>query len=182
MNIFILDKDIDKCAEYHCDKHVVKMILETAQLLCTVMHIKFEENCLDVSSIPYKKTHPNHPSTVWVRESYKNFQWTLKLGFSLCRQYEFRYQPDTCKEHKTKNVLRWVAGNVGTLKSLLPDIGLTDFAQAMPDIYRSEDAVKSYRNYYMGDKHSIARWEKSTPKPNWYTPNTEKQTEATQHL
>lgn len=60
MNIFYLDKDPKLCAQYHCDKHVVKMILESAQLLCTAVN---EAAGKEVA--PYKSTHVNHPCSIW---------------------------------------------------------------------------------------------------------------------
>ena len=68
MNIFYLDENHETCAQYHCDKHVIKMILETAQLLCCVHWVSGVE-------APYKKTHVNHPSSVWARESLTNYKW-----------------------------------------------------------------------------------------------------------
>ena len=68
MNIFVLDLDVKKCAEYHVDKHVVKMILESAQLLCGVHHIVSPDNV----NIPYKLSHKNHPCSIWTRKSLSN--------------------------------------------------------------------------------------------------------------
>ena len=165
MNIFILDNNITKCAEYHCDKHVVKMILETAQLLCTAVREKYEQRGLYTDDIPYKSTHLNHPSTIWVRESFSNFNWLLRLGFALCNQFEVRY---TGKEHKTKNVLRWLVRNLATIKELYPEKGLTEFAQAMHDEYKNKDAVQEYRDYYTNAKVKIAEWNKGVEKPYWF--------------
>ncbi len=68
MNIFALDTDPVTCAQYHCDKHVIKMILESVQMLSTTCSILGAE-------APYKPTHANHPCTKWVRESWENFGW-----------------------------------------------------------------------------------------------------------
>ena len=73
MNIFFLDNDIRKCAIYHCDKHVVKMTLETAQLLCGVHHIIGGD-------APYKLSHKNHPCSIWARESLSNYMLLSELG------------------------------------------------------------------------------------------------------
>ena len=64
MNIFVLDNDPFKAAEYQCDKHVVKMVLETAQLLCSAHE-----------TAPYKRTHYNHPCAIWTRSSLSNYMW-----------------------------------------------------------------------------------------------------------
>ena len=76
MNIFILDEDPKKCAEYHNDKHVVKMILESAQLLCGVHHMV--ESGLDV---PYGLSHKNHPCSIWARECIENYVWLCDFMF-----------------------------------------------------------------------------------------------------
>lgn len=152
MNIFILDKDVKKCAQYHNDKHVVKMILETAQLLCTA---HWENG----SEAPYKSTHKNHPCGIWARESKQNYIWLCRLGLALCREFEFRRG----KEHKTKEVIKWCLTNVPKLDKL----GLTEFPLAMPDEYKTDDPVESYRNYYLNDKRHLASWEKRG-QPDWY--------------
>lgn len=152
MNIFILDNDITKCAQYHNDKHVIKMILETSQLLCTA---HWEND----SEAPYKSTHKNHPCAIWARHSKQNYMWLTKLGLALCSEFEFRRG----KVHKSKEVLRWCLSNVPKLDS----IGLTDFALAMPDEYKTDCAVESYRNYYLNDKRHLASWE-LRGKPDWY--------------
>jgi hypothetical protein len=77
MNIFYLDKSPYTCARYHCDKHVVKMILETAQLLCGA-------HWATGGTAQYKPTHLNHPCAIWVRKSLSNYKWLCELGFNLC--------------------------------------------------------------------------------------------------
>jgi hypothetical protein len=152
MNIFILDLNVKKAAEYHNDKHVVKMILETAQLLCTA-------HWINGSEAPYKKTHHNHPSAVWARESMQNYIWLCRLGLALCREFTYRFE----KVHKTEQVIKWCLKNVPNL----PKTGMTDFALAMPVEYKLEDAVESYRVYYNNDKKHLAKWTKRQ-KPEWY--------------
>lgn len=85
MNIFILDNDVSKCAMYHCDKHVVKMILESAQMLSTVIR----ESGIDCG---YKITHLNHPCTIWTRESLSNWKWLRNLVEALNQEYKFRFE------------------------------------------------------------------------------------------
>ena len=72
MNLFYLDRDPVEAARMQCDRHVVKMILETAQMLSTA-HIE-----LDGKQVAYKATHKNHPSTVWVRSSSLAYNWTWR--------------------------------------------------------------------------------------------------------
>lgn len=152
MNIFILDENIDKCARYHNDKHVVKMILESAQMLCTAIH----ESGGDA---PYRSTHKNHPCTVWARESLSNWHWLRDLALALNEEYKYRY--DKSVDHKSATVIKSLA------EPDIPDIGLTPFAQAMPDEYKTDNAVDAYRSYYKGEKAEIANW-KGRSKPKWY--------------
>lgn len=152
MNIFFLDRDINKCAQYHCDKHVVKMILETAQLLCSAHWVGGQE-------APYRKTHVNHPCSIWVRESLQNYLWLVKLGFTLCEEYTKRYG----KIHKSQEVMNWCSKHLPNL----PNNGFTEPPQCMPLQYKNEDPVQAYRNYYIGDKKSFAKW-KNSEVPEWF--------------
>ena len=145
MNIFILDKEVEKCAEYHCDKHVIKMILESAQMLSAVVRLNGHD-------IGYKLTHKNHPCTIWARESLSNYNWLVRLTRLLNYEYRYRYEKDV--NHKSYDLVK-------TLPIPdLPDIGLTPFAQAMPDQYKNKNAVKAYRDYYINEKSSFLTWTK----------------------
>ena len=151
MNIFVLDKEVEKCAEYHCDKHVIKMILESAQMLSAVVRLNGHD-------IGYKLTHKNHPCTIWARESLSNYNWLVRLTRLL--NYEYRYRYDKDINHKSYDLVK-------TLPIPdLPDIGLTPFAQAMPDQYKNKNAVKAYRDYYINEKSSFLTWTKRK-KPKW---------------
>lgn len=153
MNIFYLDKNTTKCAEYHNDKHVVKMILETAQLLCGAHWSTGGE-------APYKLSHKNHPCSIWVRKDLNNYLWLCDLGVKLCWEYNHRYG----KTHKTYDVLLWCAENH-------PDIPNNKFTPpplAMPDEYKERCHVQSYRNYYLGEKFDFCKW-KNREIPNWFT-------------
>jgi hypothetical protein len=152
MNIFYLDHDPLKAAQYHNDKHVVKMITETAQILCTALRKKnYIEDWM------YRITHQNHPSVLWVEKSWNNFAWTCELGLALSKEYSFRYN----KIHKSEAIL-------DKCVELLFDnhqfdvTNLTKPALAMPEEYHSDDPVKAYRDYYVGDKQFWSRTNKST--------------------
>jgi hypothetical protein len=146
MNIFVLDRNIEKCAEFHCDQHVVKMILESVQMLCTALNKKG-------ISTPYKPTHINHPCVLWVEHSFNNFCWLKKLTIELNNEYRFRFEKDV--DHKSISVLRQIA------RYDYESRGLTEFAQAMPDIYKVPgDPIKAYRQFYSGEKMSFAKWTK----------------------
>lgn len=146
MNIFVLDKNIKVCAKYHCDKHVVKMILEYAQMICTAHHLCYNDNLH--YKIPYKKTHENHPCARWVRDSLANYFWLLALTKELNNEYRFRYNKSV--DHKS-----WTA-----IKDLplpkIKNIGLTKWARAMPqEVKIGKNIINSYRNYYKTHKQHI---------------------------
>lgn len=155
MNIFFLDFCARIAATYHCDKHVVKMILESAQLLYSAHWV------IDPSRLPpgaYRKTHTKHPCAIWVRESGANYRWLCELGLALCDEYTFRYS----KVHKTRAHLKWLAEN----PPVLPEIGVTTIRQAMPNEYKRPNPVEAYRTYYIENKlklRGIVRYSKRSP-------------------
>ena len=155
MNIFLLDTDTRKCAQYHCDKHVVKMILETAQLLCGVHHMTDQV----IDQVPYKLSHKNHPCAIWSRESLSNYLYLCDLGLELCKEYTYRYG----KRHKSQDVIEWCVTN----KPNICDKEFTEPARAMPNEYKVDSVVESYRNYYIGEKSKIAVW-KNREIPEWF--------------
>ena len=150
MNIFILDENPALAAMYHCDKHVNKMILESAQMLSTVV------------GGPYKPTHKHHPCTLWVSESRQNAEWLYRLALHLNGEYRLRYG-------KTVNHKSWDAiKDIWRSFDVLPDRGLTPFAQAMPEEFKNKAAVTAYRDYY----HSkpFVEWKRTTT-PDWWMQN-----------
>lgn len=159
MNIFFLDEEPAKAAEYHCDKHVVKMILETAQIISTVYdrYGKHEDWML-------KPCFKNHPCTLWAGNSRQNLIWLVCLGIELNKQYTIRYQ----KEHKYFELFMKLGA---MMHRFMPDNGLTPPALAMPEDCRQpgdrmQAAVMSYQIYYMTHKREIAKWKVKTP--HWF--------------
>lgn len=139
MNIFYLDPDPVKCAEYHCDSHAVKMIVEYCQLLSTAHHLtgsKLENLC--------KPTHANHPSAIWVREGVENYKWLHSLLESLCKEYTHRYG----RIHAYESNGRVEA--LGTVPNL-PEGG-TVLRMALPDQYKILGPVQAYRAFYCKEK------------------------------
>ena len=156
MNIFFLDFNTKKCAQYHCDKHVVKMILETAQLLCGVHHVTNQV----IDHIPYKLSHKNHPCAIWSRESLPNYLYLCDFGLELCKEYTYRYG----RRHKSQDVIEWCITN----KPNISDTEFTEPPKAMPDEYKVNNVIESYRNYYIGAKKDFAKW-KNRNIPEWFS-------------
>jgi hypothetical protein len=188
MNIFALDLDPVKCAEYHNSKHTIKMILEHNQLLSTahrvldgseiVVKSKTNRNVKrwvlpDVrENILYSATHVNHPSAIWCRQSKSNYMWLVELTDALCKEYTYRYG----KIHKCESI-----GLVELLKTPPQNIINKPFTQptpAMPDECKvTGDSIASYRNYYKMNKTHLANWDgkiNSRNTPHWYNKTEEK--------
>ena len=147
MNIFFLDENPKLSAQYHVDKHVVKMILETAQLLCGVHHMTDH----NTDQVPYKLSHKNHPCAIWARESLSNYLYLCELGLELGKEYTYRYG----KRHKSQDIIEWCIVNHPPLKEL-GDI--TPFRLAMPEECKIGNAVESYREYYIKEKKYFSKW------------------------
>jgi hypothetical protein len=182
VNIFYLDHDVRKCAEMHNDKHVVKMILEYAQLLSTAHRVLDGVELEGISDSGrkrkfwtlgdsrdytlYKATHINHPSAVWVRQSAQNYMWLAEMLEVLCGEYTYRYG----KVHKVER-----DGLMQLLKNEfpknLPIAPFTEPTPAMPDNVKiAGDSIASYRNYYINNKAHLANWKKRQV-PEWFNAN-----------
>ena len=147
MNIFHLHKDPKICAKYHCDKHVVKMILETAQMLSTAYRRNFGNN-----NDLYKTAYPKHPMTIWVGDSGCNFFWALKLLSHLCNQYNKRYK----RIHKSNKILTLFYTKYTKWQDWKTEF--TPPPQCMPDQYKHEDYITAYKQYYIGEKKRFAKY------------------------
>jgi len=164
MNIFVLHKSPQIAAKMHCDKHVVKMILESAQMLCTVARNTLDINDTIVQYIPYKSTHSNHPCTIWVGKSRENYLWLATLFISLHKEWQYRY--NHTYNHKSVNRLSKLDFNF--IASKLPDIGLTPFVKVVPEQYKNNlNPIEAYRAYYLDNKANLLHYTKRE-KPTWF--------------
>lgn len=154
MNIFYLDEDPHKAAKYLCDKHVVKMVLETAQLLCSAHHA-FKTATPEM----YSATHINHPCAIWVRTDYSHYEWLHRHFIALLIEYTARYK-------KVHSCTRLVKHLLHPPKHIRNGLYFTPPPQVMPDQYKTEDTVEAYRKYYIGEKLSFAKWSYSDA-PYW---------------
>jgi len=144
LNIFYLHEDPRKAAEYQYNKHVVKMILESAQMLCTAHH-HFDNG----DNVPYKKAHYNHPSTIWVRENSLHYDWLYEHFVALQGEYHRRYGKTHLAFSKCYVPLMSHPENI-------PHEPFEQPPQCMPDEYKDKCSVKAYWNYYIGDKYRVA--------------------------
>ena len=163
MNIFFLDETPKFSAQYLCDKHIPKMLLESAQMLSTAVR-KYEEetNSTPLAEPIYKSAYPNHPMTKWVCETKDNFDWTLDNALAIYDEYKLRFN----KIHKSYKVLKNIIDF--ELNPHIPEGDFTEPPQCMPDEYRDKDYVTAYRKYYRGAKKYFAKWEKGRSFPEWW--------------
>jgi two-component SAPR family response regulator len=159
MNIFVVENCPEKSARALPDKLIVKMPLESAQMLCTAHRELDGDEYADKVGL-YKRAYWNHPCTVWARESWDNYQWLYKHFIALGDEYKHRYGREHASITKLKDALYFHPDNI-------EDKGLTPLAQAMPDQYKDDDPIKAYRDYCINEKH-YAKWEKGTEKPEWW--------------
>ncbi len=143
MNIFYLDKCPNKSARLQYNKHVVKMILESAQMLCAAHHVIGNPN-----DVPYKLAHKNHPSTIWVRQNSIHYDWLYDHMRALGDEYTKRYGKTHLSITKCKHLV-YPPKNIPTVMFNQPP-------QCMPDEYKDPCSVQAYWNYYIGEKHIVA--------------------------
>jgi hypothetical protein len=150
MNIFYLDSDPVKAAQVQYNKHVVKMILESAQMLCTAHHHYTELLSQDDSYIPYKKAHYNHPSTIWCRENSEQYLWLYNHMIALGNEYTKRYNKIHLTITKCADILQATPAGIplGTFE---------EPPQCMPEQYKVAGcSITAYWNYYEQEKHTVA--------------------------
>jgi hypothetical protein len=180
MNIFVLDQAPGEAARLQCDKHVVKMIVESAQMLSTAHRILDGQLTIDRSgkrvkklyihpnhirdNTLYKVAHPGHPCTLWTMESIDNYSWHYQHFVDLCYEYKFRYGKTHATYDKLANILWQVPSNI-------PHKGLTPFALAMkahPECIVPNDPVQSYRNFYKTKKDRFKMTWTKRDIPDWF--------------
>lgn len=151
-----MDRDPEIAAQYQCDKHVVKMILETAQLLSTAHRVIDEAD----DDILYRKTHQNHPCAIWVRESSENYNWAYKHFVALCDEYTFRYGKIHLTEKKLKTRLSEFPKSIRELPMSAFRLAMNSNPECITD-----DPVESYRKYYSTkiDKFKMIWTKRSVP-------------------
>jgi hypothetical protein len=165
MNIFVLSNDPKIAAQEHCDKHCVKMVLELYQQLGSAVrrHGATDSDMpLTQSGKPLKGGYHNHPCTKWCGDSRSNFEWAAEHAIALAEEYTYRYG----KKHACENGIHHLA----EMREMIPEGGLTRFAQAMPDEYRDQCSVTAYKNYYWKDKrvNIDVGWNNNRDKPKWW--------------
>lgn len=155
MNIFIVDEDPCVAARALCNKHICKMIVESAQLMSAAY---------PRGSTRYAHTHVNHPCALWARQSLSNFKWLMLHSLEMCEEYTRRYH----RTHKTESVIYEMLDALPNI----PDVGLTPFARAIKEPWKTQTMnlpiVEAYRQFYIGDKAKFAKWAPHAQPPRWW--------------
>lgn len=152
MNIFFLHIKPKKCARMHVDKHVVKMPLETCQMLCTVWHVLDPEHIFYTPR--YKSTHVNHPCTIWARRTQDNYRWLCRLGLELCKEYTYRYG----KVHACESYIREMYKQPPPMFRsgfTVPPCAMPDDVKPEGNVWSIQDVIGAYIRYYLSYKKDI---------------------------
>lgn len=150
MSIFVTSKCPFECAEYLDDKRVIKMVLETAQLLSTAARA-----CGYEGDDVYKSSHVNHPCSKWVRETKQNYMWTMRHFRALCIEYTRRYG----RMHKSS----WMYPSFLALSNLIPEGEMTEFVNCTKDVLDASDVFDAYKKYLN------LKWESDKRQPTWFS-------------
>jgi hypothetical protein len=182
MNIFHLDEILRLCAQYHCDKHVIKMIVEYAQILSTAHRVldnigKIKERSKNnrvierfvlpdenLNFILYKASHINHPCNIWVRESAGNYNYLYELFVFLSEEFTYRYGGVHSTFAKLRSYLKSLPKNISQ-----DDVKYSTIPLCMPDEYKTSNYIESYRNFYKYGKSKAFNltW-RNRDVPEWY--------------
>lgn len=156
MNIFAVDYSPTEAARALCDRHINKMILESAQML---------SSALPEHLAPYRRTHYKHRCSVWARQSADNYLWLVEHALALSEEKLFRW-PNR-PPHKSVEVVEFCRDKMGEIS--FPDDGLLPFALAVGEYADfSECPVECYREFYNKEKRSFAAWDKGREAPSWW--------------
>jgi hypothetical protein len=186
MNIFAVSVNPKTAANNLCDKHIPKMIVETAQMLSTAHRLldgaEYQGSSatgravkrwrLDYQrdSLVYHAGYVNHPCTTWCRSTLGNYQWLATHGRQLCEEFKYRYM----KPHKTESLMDFLLNNPPV--KITQSTAVEDFTLAMPDTYKFSvgvdgeplSKVEKYRNFYICEKSRFAYWKNFNNVPMWY--------------
>lgn len=161
MNIFVLDYHPVTAAKWLCDRHVVKMCLEASQILSNAFTL---EQLISAphnqKGNPRKHSYPHHPCCKWVQQSRRNIEWLISHAYAIDCERQARFNPNA---HFVIPFIQWCEKNVHN--SIAPNIAMTPFVLAMPDEYKCNNVISSYRNYYRYGKAHLHHWRQN--KPDW---------------
>lgn len=152
VNIFAVDSDPVRAANALVNRHVTKMTLETAQMMCSIF---------PPGEAPYRRTHYNHPCTVWSRLRFANYEWLYHHGMALAAECKYRFGAN----HRSKAVIEHCWSMVST-RMFAEEGHMSTFVQAMPEEFKGDDPIEAYRRYYRVAKAHLHEWTRREP-PEW---------------
>jgi hypothetical protein len=166
MNIFFLNEDPILAAQDLVDRHVVKMITESNQMLSTAHHLCPSSDYGSIKDQIYKKTHANHPSAKWIRECSMNYSWTIIHTKALCKEYTRRYGRRHAGEDKVDLLAQYMPDIPTTSSCTLAPCAMEDQYKVFPSPKSMDEVIVNYRNYYAKGKSHLHNW-KNKVKPAW---------------
>lgn len=192
MNRFIIENTPQASAQSHCDKHVPKMYVEEAQMLCTVHRLldgkltmvpafdkqgnavflkdgsrRMKKHWVlpdDRENILYKAAHMKHPCTQWAMETAGNYRYAYQYFLYLGIEYNYRYN----KPHKTDSLDGWLCelpNNINPSKEITP---MPLAMGANPECIDHNDVIGSYRKFYQTKQHRFNMVWTNRPVPSWF--------------
>lgn len=170
MNLFVLHSDPVRAARMHCDKHLTKMLVETAQLLSYAHRLENSAYADKHDLYALNRGHAGHPCTLWLLEDARNYRWSYDLLHALLAEYDYRYQGLSAGKYARvvamADALRKLPKSYDTPSKGEPPLfvmAMGKFPECMGDC-----AVESYRRYYIMDKQAFAVWNNKRPAPKWW--------------
>lgn len=168
MNLFMTSLDPVQAAREHCNVHRIKMIVETAQMLCTAHRLIDGDERADKLGL-YKSTHVNHPCSVFVRENSNHYSWTYRLLEALCVDYA----AVSNKPHATTrllSILKTQPRGIRVCNEFKPVIAAPEEFKSMAEDYGVPFAYKEYmcrkfRDWMTREKPLKFHW--SFDRPTW---------------
>lgn len=155
MNIFVLSTNPREAAQMLCNKHVGKMLVESAQIICSAMFLLGTKK----EDLLYKPTHVKHPCVLWTAAAPENMKWVHEHALELCKEHTKRYGT----VHRTENIVNSIV-----IDDIFDWRLHNPFVLAMPEVHKTDDAVQSYRNYYIVEKARFAKWLPRAAEPDWW--------------
>ena len=163
MNIFYLHTDTNMNTSYHVDQHVRKMAIETAQMLCTNLRVKFRvEAPFEGPERLHRPAYINHPCTEWVGETFDNFAWTWLFGVDLCNEFSYRWN----KPHGVRDVYTNILALQPDPDKFGPIHGMTERPKCVAPEFKQFDHITAYRLQYLAKKRRLFEWT-ARPVPHW---------------
>ena len=176
MNRFLINYSPELCARDMCDKHVVKMPLEEAQMLCTTVRLHAPEYAEEAGL--YRAVHQKHPCTIWAGQTRANYLYSLDMFREMCREYTYRYG----KVHASWRLYDALVDAA----QYVPDGNITPHPECFSEHTDLKSGrpwpIQSYRKFYMTKQKRFKMVWTKRDMPEWFVPMDVEQDQASHVL